>query len=373
MSNKISRLEPDELETVKAQFKLGHIPVGVDLAARTFQVCYVDPNTLKLKNRDLTREEFLDFIEHPIFSEPMTIGFEACGACQFWARKIAACGHRHKIMPVVKIKAFCGQDKTDRLDAMSIFKAVLIPSVKAIGARTEENQLLNMIFTVRNQLIKQQVQCCNCLRGLLYEVGTVCKQTSGFNGLSEAVQQQSSVFEPDSKAAEYFKTCSDSLISSYQSVTARLTELDTAIRRYAQEDPQCRNFMTIPGIGALTAAALTAVMGNPDDFANSRHFAAFVGFVPRVTGTGGKVSTGWIRRTGNHTLRKMLYMCAVAKLAANTRKDPERHSKISRLIDERSLPKKKVICALANRLARVAWSVAKSGEAFNPAKCRLLG
>mgnify|MGYP000600432305 CR=1 FL=1 len=48
--------------------------------------------------------------------------------------------------------------------------------------------------------------------------------------------------------------------------------------------------MTIPYVGPVTAAALYAVMYRPENFKNSRQFAAYAGFAPAHTGTGGKLS-----------------------------------------------------------------------------------
>ena len=58
------------------------IPVGVDLAARVFQVCYLTEKQ-QLKNKSLSRDAFLDFLKSPPFSKPMLVGFEACGACNY--------------------------------------------------------------------------------------------------------------------------------------------------------------------------------------------------------------------------------------------------------------------------------------------------
>ncbi|MBU5881358.1 transposase, partial [Vibrio cholerae O1] len=58
-------------------------------------------------------------------------GIEACGRCNFWARKIKALGHDCKVMPAFQIKAFLSLDtKTDKVDALAILRAVMSVSIK---------------------------------------------------------------------------------------------------------------------------------------------------------------------------------------------------------------------------------------------------
>ena len=56
------------------QLSAGYVPVGVDLAARVFQVCYLTEKQ-KIKNKALSREAFLDFLRSPPFSQPLMVGF----------------------------------------------------------------------------------------------------------------------------------------------------------------------------------------------------------------------------------------------------------------------------------------------------------
>ena len=134
----------------------------------------------------------------------------------------------------------------------------------------------------------------------------------------------------------------------------------------------CQNLVTIPGIALLSAAVLRIVMGDPNDYPDSRHFAAFVGFAPKVTGSGGKVNVGGTRKSGNRILKRVLYMCAISRYGQTKKHDPERTSKVATLIDNEDVSNKRIVCSIANRIARVAWTIAKHGEKFDGKKCRLL-
>lgn len=60
-------------------------------------------------------------------------------------------------------------------------------------------------------------------------------------------------------------------------------------QRWKREDEATRRLMAIPSVGLLGATAAVATMGDPRAFGSGREFAAFLGLVPRETGTGGRV------------------------------------------------------------------------------------
>ena len=105
-------------------------------------------------------------------------------------------------------------------------------------------------------------------------------------------------------------------------------------------------------------------------------FGAFFScFIKCRVCSGGIVQVGMIPHTGNRQLKKNLYMCAIARFSQQSRKASAETeaSKLTQLIDNPEISNKKIVCSIANRLARVAWTIAKSGEPFDPKKCRLLG
>jgi len=73
----------------------------------------------------------------------------------------------------------------------------------------------------------------------------------------------------------------------------------------ANKDDGCRRLLTIPGIGPLTATALTAAIGNGAAFRKSRDLAAWLGLVPRQHSTGGKARLLGISKRGDPYLRRL--------------------------------------------------------------------
>src|SRR5665811_437646 len=71
-------------------------------------------------------------------------------------------------------------------------------------------------------------------------------------------------------------------------------------------DPQMQRIAQIPGVGLLTATAAIATMGEASAFKSGREFCAWLGLVPKQTGSGGKVRLGGISKRGDTYLRTLL-------------------------------------------------------------------
>jgi hypothetical protein len=107
-----------------------------------------------------------------------------------------------------------------------------------------------------------------------------------------------------------------------------------------------------------------ATVGDPRAFKNGRQLSAFLGWVPRHTGTGGKVRLGGISKRGNSYVRKMLVHGARSALkaaAAKNAKNRERPPWVVRLADRRGF--NKACVALANKNARQCWAIMAGREA----------
>lgn len=73
-----------------------------------------------------------------------------------------------------------------------------------------------------------------------------------------------------------------------------------------------RRLATIPCVGVITATAMVATVADAGAFRSGRHFAAWIGLVPRQNGTGGKVHLGSISKQGESYLRRLLVLGATA-------------------------------------------------------------
>ncbi|CAM3546834.1 transposase [Xenorhabdus nematophila] len=78
----------------------------------------------------------------------------------------------------------------------------------------------------------------------------------------------------------------------------RLNVLDKRLDQLNAQQEDIRRLLTLPGIGPLGASALMVALGDSKDFKNGRHFASYLGLVPREHSSGGKVRLLGITKRG---------------------------------------------------------------------------
>ena len=318
--------------------------VGVDIAKRVFQLHWIEQETGEIVSVQLKREKFL---AHFANRTPCRIGMEACGGAQHWARKLTGMGHEVKLLPARAVRPFVGGNKSDAHDARAIWTAVQQPNVKAVAVKTEEQQAILALHRMRQQLVKFRTAQINGLRGLLTEYGEVMAQgKAGIRkGIAEALQRLS-----DRLPAMVI----DTLREQWQRIgqlDAQIGEIEQRLRHWQKEDRACQCVADIPGVGLLTATAAVATMGDAKAFKSGREFAAWLGLVPRQTGTGGRIRLLGISKRGDAYLRTLLIHGARSVLTHAKEQAPW----ITALRQRR--PLNVAVVALAHKMARTIWAL----------------
>ncbi len=142
----------------------------------------------------------------------------------------------------------------------------------------------------------------------------------------------------------------------------RLRTIDKQLAHRHYTNDLSNQLETIPGIGLVTASALTSSIPDPNTFRSGRHFAAWLGLVPKQNSSGGKSQLGRISKQGNKYLRQLLILGATSVLRYLRREGSNPPPWIAGLLRRR--PPKVVAVALANKMARVAWSVMTRGGEY---------
>src|SRR6202047_5407752 len=154
--------------------------IGLDLAKNVFQIHGVDASGAVVVRRQLRRgavEKF--FAQLP----PCTVGVEACGSADHWARVIGRYGHQVLLIPPAYVKPYVKRNKNDGRDAEAICEAVGRPTMRFVPVKSVEQQATLAVHGTRALLVKQRTMAANALRAALSEFGIVAAQ--GFAGLHE--------------------------------------------------------------------------------------------------------------------------------------------------------------------------------------------
>lgn len=328
--------------------------IGLDLAKNVFQVHAVDAAGKVVLRRKLRRGDVVDFFAK---LPPATIGMEACGGAHFWARELGKLGHTVRLMPPSYVKPYVKRGKTDAADAEAICEAVMRPSMRFVPIKTEAQQAATVELKTRELLVRQRTQTVNALRAHMAEYGIIAAQ-----GAAKLADLVAVVRDAEGQRLPALaRTALLELVGQIEGLEERIERLDRQMIRRTREDEIARRLATIPGIGAVTAAALQGLVPDPQGFASARHFAAWLGLTPKPHSSGGKERLGRISKQGNPMLRQLLVLGATARLR-HAGHDPEKVGWAERLLARR--PFKVAAVALANKMARIAWALLTKGGTY---------
>jgi transposase len=154
------------------------------------------------------------------------------------------------------------------------------------------------------------------------------------------------------------------LAAALEGLDRRIERAEAAILAWHKDCEASRRLAAIPGIGPITASAIVATVGDARQFGSARHFAAWLGLVPKQNSSGGKQRQGGISKQGDRYLRRLLVVgaTAVIRLARGGMATAPSAIWAHALLERR--PIRLVTVALANKTARIAWALLSRGEAY---------
>lgn len=271
---------------------------------------------------------------------------EVCSGAQHWAREFVKMGHEVKLMSARYVKAFNTGNKNDMAAARAIWLAVQQPG-KEIAVKTEQQQAVLAMHRMREQLIKMRTMQINNLRGLISEYGEVMPR--GRRTLDKTILD---VLEKLSERlpSMLIDTLRDHW-GNLKVLNEQIAMIEKRLQLWMKENEAAKAIAQIPGVGLLTATAAIATMGDAKVFKSAREFAAWIGLVPRQTGSGGKVLLHGISKRGDRYLRTLLIQGSRSVLSHAK----ESGTWIDKLRKRR--PANVVAVALANKMARTIWAI----------------
>jgi transposase len=193
-------------------------------------------------------------------------------------------------------------NKSDRNDAIGIARIMQCGWFKEVRVKSLDRHAIRALLASRALLVKVRRDLENQIRGLLKNLGLVvgraklnvfaARANQPIEGRSELV----AVIEP--------------LLKVRQTIERQIADYDRNVMKLARDDMQVRRFMTVPGIGPITALCYLATIDDPTRFKKSRSVGAYAGLTARRYASGRVDWTGRISKCGDKMLRNYLYEAA---------------------------------------------------------------
>jgi transposase len=328
--------------------------IGLDIAKSVFQAHGADASGAVVFRKKLGRSRLLAFFA----AQPRcVVAMEACAGAHHWGRELIQLGHTVRLIPPAYVKPFVKRQKNDEADAEAICEAAQRPTMRFVPVKSEEQQASGVVFRARDLLVRQRTQLMNGLRGHLAEYGYVAPK-----GVMYVERLVAEIEAPESELPDAARPSLQAMIRILDTLQVEIAKLDAEIARRAKQDPVARRLMTVPGIGPVTAAALSALAPAPEAFRCGRDFSAWLGLTPLQKSTGGKQKLGQITRMGERTLRRLLILGAAAVVKQALQRGVPAGSWLAQMLARK--PRMLAIVALANKTARIVWALLARGGIY---------
>lgn len=318
--------------------------VGIDLAKNVFSLHGVDSAGKTVLRRTVRRERLAQTVAS---IPPCLIGMEACSGAHEWGRRFERFGHRVKLMAPKFVAPYRKSGKNDGNDAEAVCEAVSRPSMRFVPVKSAEQQALLTLHRVRYGFVVERTAIINRLRGLLCEFGVVLPL--------RAVNVRRQAAQAAEALPQLAQGAIGDLLEQLRGLDERIAAYDRQIEQQAKLSEPAQRLMAIRGIGATTALAIVATVGNAREFKNGRQFAAWIGLVPNQHSTGGKSRLGHISKRGDAYLRNLLVHGARSVLHTAAGREDRFSRWVLKLQDRRGYYR--TLVAIANKNARIAWAL----------------
>jgi transposase len=288
------------------------------------------------------------------------VGMEACLSAHFVSRTLRALGHEPRIIPALYVKPFVKGQKNDYNDAEAIAEAALRPNLRVVQEKSQDQLDLQACHRVRSRLVSRRTATINQIRSFLIEQGIAVRAGPRAlrNSLFAILENRKNEISP--RMARLIL----GLYEDWCCLNERIETVTGVIEELSQVEARCRRLMSVPGIGPVISTGLVAAIGTGEAFERGRDFGAWLGLVPRQYSTGGCSVLGRISKRGSKYLRTLLIQAAKVLLMRPHNWPRYSFGAWLKTASER-LHRNKLAVALANKLARIAWSVLRHDKAFD--------
>src|SRR5437879_6093547 len=329
--------------------------IGIDLGKNTFHLLALGERNKVLVRKKFSRAQLLVYCAN---LPSALIGLEACAGAHFMGTRLREQGHEVRLIPAQFVKPYRKSNKNDFIDAESIAEAVTKENMRFVQIKTQEQLDVQAMHRVRDRLVQRRTALINEIRGFLLERGI----TFAAQPIYLRKNLPTVIEDAEQNLSPRLRWLLQRMWQEWKQVEIDIKAMTDEIERISNENALCRRLRQIPGFGPLVSTATVAAIGNGAAFRRGRDFAAWVGVVPRQYSTGGKQKLFGISKRGNVYLRRMLIHGARAVLL-RVKYDTEGFGQWVHRLAQRA-PRNKVVVAIANKLARMAWAVLASGQEY---------
>ena len=330
--------------------------IGLDVSVASTSVCALNANGETVNEAKVPSVPD-SLVEHMrgLPGSVIAVGLEAGPLSQWLHKGLSDAGFETVLMETKRVKSAlkAAPVKTDRRDAEGIAHLVRMGWFQPVHCKSVASQEKRALLRSRSALVEGIIRLELSVRGTLRNFGLKLGRVSKGN-YEERVQELTSDNAMLSDAVA-------PILRLRRQMRDELALMTKRVRSLALSDATCRQLMTMPGVGPVTALTFVTAVDDPARFRRARDVGAWAGLTPKRSQSGERDVSGEITRAGDAALRTALFQAATSMLNATTKMNWLKAWAL-RLAAQRG--KKRATTALARRMGVVLLRMWLDGTEF---------
>ena len=283
-----------------------NVHAGLDISLNDTSICIVDSEGVVLLETKVASEpEPIAEVLRKFGARLRRVGLEASSLGGWLQVELSTRGfeailiethHTHVALSTMR-------NKTDRNDARGIAQLMRLGWFKAVHVKSAYAQHMRALLGCRRLMVRRLVDIENEIRGTLRSFGLKVGAVSR----GRFAARVASLTED---AHVIIQELTLRLLAIRGTLLEEKGRLHALVVKMAMSDDASRRFMSVPGVGPVTALAFRAGVDDPRRFKRSRTVGAHFGMTPRKFQSGEVDFDGRISKCGDREVRQALYDAA---------------------------------------------------------------
>ena len=326
--------------------------VAIDLGARKCQICVRASDGTILEERRHDTAQLKEYLEGRPKSRVVV---ETCAEAFGVADAALALGHEARVVSATLVRTLgvgARRNKTDRRDARVLSEVscrIDLPSVHIPSKTARERKT---VCGMRDALVGARTKVINTVRGWLRGQGKRLPPgaTSTFTNRVRALCGDTPSYV-------------ERQLRVVDALSQEIAEADQAVEAQAKDDQTCRNLMTVPGVGAVTAVRFVAAVDELGRFESAHQLESYLGLVPGESSSSERQQRLSITKAGPTRLRWVLVQAAWSLRTRCRAREALPLQMWAHQVEQRR-GKRTATVALARKLAGILYAIWRDGTVY---------
>ena len=328
--------------------------VAIDLGGKESQICIRQPDGVIVEERKVPTRKLTELVSTwPASRVVMETSAEAFRI----ADAAIAAGHEVRVVPATLVRLLGVGDrgvKNDQRDAQHLSKASWQTDVPSVHIPSKPARELKSICGARDVLVGTRTKLINNVRGWMRTQLWKIRGGTPATFADRVRGQAAAVGEPLPEHIER-------QLRMLSAVLEETKGADKQLKTLAGEHAVCRQLMTAPGIGPVTALRFVAAIDEPGRFSSAHRVQSYLGLTPGEHSSSERERRTGITKAGPMELRRTLIQAAWAAMC-RVRTSHPMIDWARRLAERRGRPVAAV--ALARKLAGILFAMWRDGTSY---------